>query len=799
VGNVSTRTDPRGNEWDRNWDQLRRLTEEAAPSPLSHTVRREYDENGNLTKLEVENRDKDGDQVTANPWFTTTYTWSNTDRLLTIVEEIDSTTTRTTSFEYDANDNRIRIVKPEGNKEKWTVDERDLVVSHVLGETDPDAVTVSRAYDDNGNLTVVTDGRGHDTTRQYDLYDRLTRVTDELGHYTAYTLDENGNVTRIEKKDSSNNVLQRESYAFDERNRLYEISALFKDPSTTHSDAVTTITRDKTGLVVEITDPRNHDTDLVYDEAKRRTEVVDANGNEREIDYDANGNPIAWRIKEQDDTTTITHEFEAAYDVANRRTRYTEIDRLNGSNELDTTYGYDSRGNRVWMVNAEGDPTRWTFDGLSRMVKRERALAVGTSIEDFTDSQDTEWEFDDNSRLTGHTDDGSNETTWAHDALDRVTRMTFPDAKFATYEYDAAHNVTKTVDPAGNEIEDTFDDLNRNTGRTVTLATGFLGTTSETRAFDAVGRITSNADNDYKVEYEYAVIGLKSYVAKETQSYVGQTAYPKTVTKTFDETGNRVTEVYPSGASLSLSLTYDDINQLTGISDGTNDIASYEYVGWRRKEVAYESGATTKIGYTGFRNEIASIEHETSILHLEYGYNDVHDRLYERFGGSGSSGDAFEYDKLRRLTKAWMGSDKPESPSGEDYVETIEYNYDDDGNRSSVVTTPFGQSASTESYTTNNLNQYTAVGGTSRSHDDNGNLIDDGVRKFEYNYKNLIVKVRWESDDSLIATYKYDAEGRRVEKSVVSGPFERYIRSRAREDAGSHRIAAITTRTRSGR
>jgi len=39
------------------------------------------------------------------------------------------------------------------------------------------------------------------------------------------------------------------------------------------------------------------------------------------------------------------------------------------------------------------------------------------------------------------------------------------------------------------------------------------------------------------------------------------------------------------------------------------------------------------------------------------------------------------------------------------------------------------------------------------------------------------VKVRWESDDSLIATYKYDAEGRRVEKSVVSGPLERYIHS----------------------
>jgi len=101
--------------------------------------------------------------------------------------------------------------------------------------------------------------------------------------------------------------------------------------------------------------------------------------------------------------------------------------------------------------------------------------------------------------------------------------MTFPDTKYATYAYDDAHNVIETVDPAGNEIDDTFDDLNRYTNRSITLATGFIGTTSETRVFDPLGRITSNADNDYKVEYEYAVIGLKSYVAKETQSYVGQT------------------------------------------------------------------------------------------------------------------------------------------------------------------------------------------------------------------------------------------------------------------------------------
>ena len=80
---------------------------------------------------------------------------------------------------------------------------------------------------------------------------------------------------------------------------------------------------------------------------------------------------------------------------------------------------------------------------------------------------------------------------------------------------DLAHNVTQTTDAADDVI---------------------------TRTFDALNRMLTNADNDYKLEYEYAVIGLKSFVAKETQSYVGGSALSKTVTKTFDAVGNRVTE-----------------------------------------------------------------------------------------------------------------------------------------------------------------------------------------------------------------------------------------------------------------
>ncbi|MFM8386309.1 MAG: hypothetical protein ACKOCB_05745, partial [Planctomycetia bacterium] len=135
-------------------------------------------------------------------------------------------------------------------------------------------------------------------------------------------------------------------------------------------------------------------------------------------------------------------------------------------------------------------------------------------------------------------------------------------------------------------------------------------------------------------------------------------------------------------------------------------------------------------------------------LKLDYGYNKLHDRTFERYGSSGQPGDAFEYDKARRLTVAWMGSSTPSSPSGNTYVKKIQYGMDDDGNRTTVTVTPYGSSPVNTSYTDNNLNQYTAVGGVSRSHDGNGNVSDDGTYLYEYNYKNLICRVKLKSNSS---------------------------------------------------
>ena len=164
----------------------------------------------------------------------------------------------------------------------------------------------------------------------------------------------------------------------------------------------------------------------------------------------------------------------------------------------------------------------------------------------------------------------------------------------------------------------------------------------------------------------------------------------------------------------------------------------------RPKVVTSRTARRRTYAYTGFRDEVGTVHHQTStpttILRLDYGYDKVHDRTYERYGASGSAGDAFAYDKARRLTTAWMGSVHAREPleravREEDRVQLRRRREPDLGGRDALRPV-----RDDDLVHDNSLNQYTAVGGTTHTWDANGNLTDNGTHKFKYNYKNLICR-----------------------------------------------------------
>ena len=441
---------------------------------------------------------------------------------------------------------------------------------------------------------------------------------------------------------------------------------------------------------------------------------------------------------------------------------------------------------------------RWTYDLASRLVIYERALATGTSIDDFTSSITESMAYDAMHRLTQVQDDNFNATSYEYDPLGRSTKTTYADTKSITRTFDKNGNVSGWTDQNGTVVANTYDAVNRMYLRTVTQATGVVGTTQENFSYDALGRMLSAVDDDARVVMTYDSVG---HMLTDKQGYnVTGSELWKTVTGTYSDAGALTALAYPNG--LQIQHNRDAIYRLTSLVDAATSTAvtSFTWQGRGRKAGAtHQNGTSAEYAYDGFRR-LAAIDHllsgGTTFHQLDYAYDKVHNRQMEQHsfdatwvGGLPTAiqavlsarhgkGDVYAYDWAYRMVTATYDVTNPLSevavPGSQTYVKKQDFTLDGLGNRSQVQVTPWGGSASTTTYASDVVNQYTTIGTTSRTHDLNGNLTDDGSQKYVYDYKNRLCEVR-DAANALIASYKYDALGRRIEKDIAGGATTRYI------------------------
>lgn len=93
----------------------------------------------------------------------------------------------------------------------------------------------------------------------------------------------------------------------------------------------------------------------------------------------------------------------------------------------------------------------------------------------------------------------------------------------------------------------------------------------------------------------------------------------------------------------------------------------------------------------------------------------------------------------------------------------MSFYYDALGNRWQTI------NGGTVNYLTNSLNQYTSVGGTSYTYDDNGNLAYDGILRYYYDCENRLIDVN-DANDNPVASYTYDYSGRRIARTIYGSP-----------------------------
>jgi RHS repeat-associated protein len=132
--------------------------------------------------------------------------------------------------------------------------------------------------------------------------------------------------------------------------------------------------------------------------------------------------------------------------------------------------------------------------------------------------------------------------------------------------------------------------------------------------------------------------------------------------------------------------------------------------------------------------------------------------------------NGFDYDNLNRLTTA-----NYLAPT----AGTEEFNYDLLGNRDSTSDSRTG--GSRFDYVSNHVNEYETIAqnqGTPVTvlYDAAGNLTrDKNGYTYRYDYENRLVEIRKTNDTISVATFEYDALGRRIEKKdMLTGTAKRY-------------------------
>jgi len=760
-GNIASERDSLGNTWIYTYIAGTNLLE-TETDPLGVITRYEYDAYGNQKKV---TRDFGGPLEN-----TTSYTYDSQGNLTSITDPLGNATV----YEYDSVGNLTRETDPVGNVTTFTYDSRGnkLTETDALGNTTTytyDAIgqvlSVTNAlgnittytYDSSGNRISETDANGNTTTFSYDPYNRMIEKTDPLGNTTSYAYDSRDNL--ISKTDPNGNT---RTYTYDILNRkTRDVISGRKTRETDPLGGQTTYTYDAEGNLLTATDPNGMTTTFTYDANYRLISETNGAGETTNYSYDPIGNLISkvypngntvsrtfdslghlvavsdtlgsvigytydmvWRLLTENDALGNTISY--SYDPNGRTIRKTDA---MGNN---TNYSYDVVGNLLSITDREGNTTSYSYDALGQRFSETDQLG-----------NTTVFSYDNVGNVVSVTDANGNTTSYVYDSANRLLQTAYSDGSTRSFSYDASGNVISRTDQNGNVTAHIYDALNR------IIEVDYPGQNDNEYVYDGVGNILTASNQNATMSFVY------DNAYRLTQSVQNG----QMVGYSYDIPNGSRTLTYPSGK------TVKELRNPRGLlaqveNSSSQAIVQYNYdSGNRLMAKNYLNGVAGNYYYdaNGRITELNYSDGGSQIILFQYGFDKEGNRLYANKLHDTSNSEQYVYDAKYRLIQFSRGTSQ------------TSYSLDALSNWTSKTT-----DGVSEDRTHNVMNEIISVGGISYDYDDNGNLIDDGTNTYEYDYDNRLVKVTAKSDGTVLAKYKYDAFGRRIEKqhsSVISTYF----------------------------
>jgi RHS repeat-associated protein len=629
----------------------------------------------------------------------------------------------------------------------------------VTKATDPSGRFVSYGYDSAGHLSQVTDPENGVTTYNYDgsTHRMLTvndprnnagEVTQPKVSNTYYTSADGTNLNgRVKQQIYADATSNSFTYTFDSsgNNIQTEVTHERGDVRRIEYNTDGFITRE----TLAVGKAEQQVTTNIWDPAtKLLTSTTDNLGRVTAYTYDSMGNvKTLTRMQGTAEQAMWGFSYEPTYnqvtlttDPLNRQIQFsydslgnlTEIKNLGNNTRTSMTYTVEGQPQtQTAYVGSKMLTTTYTYDGGDLVAVSN---PLGKTVQYFTDSL---------GRVAAVTDPMNNITFIEYDNLDRIKKSTNPLSYITAYSYDPDSNLK------------TLKDANTHT-------------TSYT--YDARNRVSTMTDPLFKTEtYNYDNGGNLIRITDRKGQVTGNT-YDSLNRRT--QTGFGATSANPTAYTRTVDYSFDGGSRLYQIIDSQNGTLAYGFDGYDR--VKQEAGPSGQVNYTYYANGLRNTMTVLGQPSVSYGY-DNGNRPTQIVQGTQSVG--FGFDDANRRTSVTLSNgvlanytlDDASQVKAIQYTKAplivgdLSYAYDDNGRRIQMGgSLARGNLPLTMNALYDAANRIAQFNGTPFSHDDNGNLLNDGKRAYVWNSANQLAQL----SGSANASFQYDPIGRRLGKTI---------------------------------
>jgi RHS repeat-associated protein len=713
-----------------------------------------------------------------------------------------------------------QLTDRNGNKVIYTRDASQRLTQL----TDVHGRTVGFGYDAQGRVTSITDNAGRifhcaynsagdkiadndvngDITHYaYDALHRITQITYPNGGIKTYTYDSSGRLL-TESDDQGNNLL------------TYSYSSGSGDPGLFGATSFTTATL--SGMI-SVTDALGHVSQYEWKDFngwQRTTKIFDSVGGVTKFTYDADATLVS-QTDPLGRVTRLTHDnngnINSVVDAAGGTVQatynanFSQLTSVIDPKANTSALIRDGVGNLVQTQDAGNNFTSMQYDGQGHMTTLRDALGNTVGIG-----------YNGNGAPISAADPLGRTVTMGRDALSRMTSLTDPLGNQTLYSYaadgkptqirDALNNVTSIVYEPGRglrrplSITDAknhatgfhYDSIGRMTGISNALGQSdsiiYDATSRPTRVttrngqninlgYDDMDRLSSIGMPEGNTALSYDLAGnllsashyngsamTMGYDGLNRMNSIGQTlpnGFTANIGYTYDANGNRTSMTTPWG---TFNYAYDALDRVVSIGNPFGQTVTFTYDALsRRTSMTYPNGTKTTYAYDA-AGQVKQIVHRKTSNQAAIAFDNY---VYDANGNSTSITDmvgtrSFTYDRLNRLTSA----NHPGATSLPLQAET--FSYDGVGNRTA--------DALRSGYNYDAANRMVSDSSFTYTSDANGNRASRTSRAsgqtttFIYNSLNQMIET--DEPSGVVATYKYDAAGRRIEKKA-SSTITRYI------------------------